>query len=91
MFKVKVLYTVTAIESLGFKMSISSATHKLQQDEKFNGFIVDDRIFIPMSNIRAAVLEMPPQVTLYEGHESLTKPEVMAINKPKKNKVANVS
>lgn len=89
--KVKTLHTVTAIQSMNFKMSFKSTEHNIVYDADKAMFIIDGITFVPISNVREAVVEGERQITLYDGHESLTKTEVMAINKPKKNKVANVS
>lgn len=55
--KIKMLHTLTTIPSLDYSGSFSSTRYKIEALSSPLGYVVNDKSFIPMHNIKEIVFE----------------------------------
>ena len=58
--KIKRIYFLTSIQSLGHASSVSAPKDKIAFVAEINGFLINDTVLVPSSNVKEVILEAEP-------------------------------
>lgn len=55
--KIKILHTVSTIATFGYSSTFHAIKHKIEYSASPEGYIIDDKAFIPISFVKEITLE----------------------------------